>query len=381
VIVALALLFTLLAPQADSAGEARRVDGRVTRGLRTAQQPLAGQWVVLHRVGPDRSGPLDSIRTGANGRFSFRYHLSGDSAAIYFATTSFGGIVYPTSPFRGQIVSGDDAMITVFDTTSGPVAIKIGGRHLIVGAPNANGRRPVGEVYDLQNDSTVTLIAKDSVTPVWIGHIPASAVAFQINSGGDIAAGAIARNGSSVGLFAPLSPGIRQLAFTYELPSSAFPLHIPVERPTGVLEVLIQEPTARVQGPALREVPPQSAEGRVFRRFLAQDVPASVVLSVDVPEVVAAQRNKVYFAVGGVVLLSMIAALIVAARRSKPTPLTSRPPTESRAEVLVRELASLDDEFERTSNASDEARQGYEHERARLKRQLADALEAERQRA
>ena len=36
----------------------------------------------------------------------------------------------------------------------------------------------------------------------------------------------------------------------------------------------------RVEAPALREVPSVSAEGKVFRRFLAQDVPASGVLRV-----------------------------------------------------------------------------------------------------
>jgi hypothetical protein len=379
VIVALSLVAALLGQVVDSAGSPRRVDGRVVRGLRTAQQPLAQQWVLLHRVGHDRAGPLDSVRTGPDGRFSFRYRLSGDSGAIYFATTSFGGIVYPTSPFRAPVVSGDDAMLVVFDTTSGPVAIKVGGRHLIIGAPNASGRRPIGEVYDLENDSTVTAIARDSVTPVWTTHIPAAAVAFQLNANGELAAGAISRKGTTVGLFAPLSPGIRQVAFTYELPPGAFPLRIPTERPSGVLEVLVQEPTARVQGVALREVPPENAEGRVFRRFLAQDVAGNAVLDIDVPEVVTTQRNKVYIAVGAVVLLSMAGALVFAARRRRPA--VAAVPVETRAQVLLRELASLDDQFERTSNANDGTRESYERERTRLKRELADALEAQRQQA
>jgi hypothetical protein len=383
VIVALSLLLAMAGQATDSSGggAARRVEGRVIRGTREAEQPLVGQWVVLHRVGHDRSGPLDSVRTGPNGRFSFHYRLSGDTAAIYFATTAFGGIVYPTSPFHAPVITGDDAMIVVFDTTSGPVPIKIGGRHLIVGAPKANGRRPVGEVYDLQNDSTVTVIAKDSVTPVWTTHIPPSAVDFQINSSGELAAGAVSHTGTDVALFAPLSPGIRQLAFTYELPPSAFPLRIPVERPSGVFEVLVQEPTARVQAPAFREVPPQSAEGRVFRRFLAQDVPANIVLSVDVPEVITTERNKVYVGVGVVVLLSMIGALIFAGRRSNAAGVALPVVAETRSQSLVRTLASLDEEFEKTSNASEAAREHYTRERSRLKAQLAGALDDERRRS
>ena len=385
-IVALSLFLALQGiqvQQVDTAAAPRRVEGRVVLGLREGQKPIPGQWVVLHRVGHDRSGPLDSTRTSASGHYSFRYRPSGDTTALYFATTSYGGIVYPTSPFRGPFVSDDDAIITVFDTTSGPVAIGVSGRHLIIGAPNANGRRPIGEVYDLENDSTVTAIAKDSLSPIWTAHIPTSAVAFQINTNGELAAGAITRNGPNVGLFAPLSPGLRQLAFTYELPADAFPLELPVERPTGLFEVLVQEPTARVLGGKFREVPPQTAEGRVFRRFLGEDLQGNVVLTVDVPRMIGAERNKIYMAVGIALLTAMIVALFYAARRARPALAASMaatvPVPESRSAVLVRNLAALDEEFEHAPQGDNERRATYERDRAALKQQIADALAAERQ--
>jgi hypothetical protein len=353
------------------------------RGTRTAQQPLANQFVVLHRVGRDKSGPLDSTRTTATGAFTFRYRPTGDTSAIYFATTSYGGIVYPTAPFRSSVVSGDEASIIVFDTTSAPIPIKVGGRHVIVGGPQANGRRPVGEVYDLENDTTVTAIARDSVTPIWSAEIPAAATGFQLNTNGELANGAVSRRGTTVGLYAPLSPGIRQVAFTYELPSSAFPLTIPANRPTGVLEVLVQEPTARVAAPALREVPPANAEGRVFRRFLAQDVPPSGVLRIEVPSISVSTRESVYRVVMYVLLAAMGIALVLAFRRGRravplpavaPTPIAS----ERRSQVLVREIAMLDENFERAGAADDATRSDYQTNRASLKQQLAEALAAER---
>ncbi|HVX39645.1 MAG TPA: hypothetical protein VHB25_08730 [Gemmatimonadaceae bacterium] len=363
---------------ADST-QTRRIDGRVVRGTRAGQEPVANQWVLVHRVGPDRQGPVDSTRTNAAGRFSIRYPVTGDSTAIYFASTSFDGIAYFTAPLRAPVVSGDDATITVFDTTSGPVAIKVGGRHLVIGAPQPNGRRPVGEVYDLQNDSTVTAVARDSVTPVWSVHIPAQAVDFQLNTSGDIAAGAVRHAGSAVGLFAPLSPGIRQFAFTYELPSDAFPLAVPMERNTGVMEVLVQEPTAKVSGAKLREVAPVSAEGRTFRRFLGQDLGASTVLQIAEPHVVGPEREKVYVGVGIAVLAAMLAALVFAARRPRLRARPVRPaPAEPRSQVLVRTLATLDESFEQTPAPDAATRADYEARRASLKRELADALAAER---
>ena len=54
-------------------------------------------------------------------------------------STTYGGVAYFTSPLRdAERVAATTRRLTVFDTTSGPVAIHVGGRHIIVvGAPNA----------------------------------------------------------------------------------------------------------------------------------------------------------------------------------------------------------------------------------------------------
>lgn len=365
----------------DSTAALRRVEGRVLRGTRKGDVPVAHQSVVLHRVGPDRAGPLDSTRTNATGDFSFRYRPTGDSSAVYFVSTSYGGVAYFTPPLRGAVVRGDDARVTVFDTTSGPVAIKIGGRHLIVGTPLPDGRRPIGEVYDLENDSTVTAIARDTLNPVWSTHIPDAAIGFQLNRGGDLAPGAVWAHGTNVGLLAPLSPGIRQLAFTYDLPASAFPLSIPIARPTGVLEVLLQEPQAHVTGTGtrLRELAPVSTEGRTFRRLLAQDVASNAVLRVDVPRVVTAQRERVYEGVAVAFSLAMVVALIFSLRRARPRRVIVPARGERPSQALARAIADLDLDFQRASSSDDDSRATYSERRAALKAQLADALAAERQ--
>ena len=43
---------------------------------------VPGAWVTLHRVAPDSSGPVDSVRADAGGRYSMRYKpLGGDAGA------------------------------------------------------------------------------------------------------------------------------------------------------------------------------------------------------------------------------------------------------------------------------------------------------------
>lgn len=359
---------------ADSVSPLRRVTGRVVLGTRDAQKPVRDAWVVLHRVGSDRAGPLDSMRTAANGGYSFRYRPTGDTAAIYFAAATHGGIAYFTAPFRSLVVGVDEATITVFDTTTGPIKITTAGRHLIIGGVQPNGHRSIGEVFELQNDTTVTLIARDSV-PLWTTHIPPNATGFALNSRGDIAASAVTQRGSVVGLFAPLSPGMRQLAFTYELPSSAFPINIPVERPTGVLELLVQDPSARISGGDLSEIAPVSADGRTFRRFQAQNVEGNDVIVIDLPQIVGRGRLTVIGAIAGAIIVAMLGALFVAINRRRGT-VAVRAREESPAEALMRDIALLDAEYQRTSPRTDAERDAYLAQRAALKARLSDALAA-----
>ena len=90
-------------------------------------------WVTLHRVAADSSGPVDSVRTDANGRYSIRYKPAGGDA-VYFASSTYSGVAYFTAPLPPRDATGDDGEITVFDTTSAPVRIQTRGRHLVVSA-------------------------------------------------------------------------------------------------------------------------------------------------------------------------------------------------------------------------------------------------------
>jgi hypothetical protein len=153
---------------------------------------------------------------------------------------------------------------------------------------------------------------------------------------------------------------------------------VPAEQPTDVFELLLQEPTAKVTGAQTREMPAVSTEGRVFRRFLVNNLPATAVMQIDVPRLIGVEREKVYAGVGVACVFAMTIALVFAARR--PTSWASlaaraaRPP--ARVDVLLRAIADLDADFERRSPAADTMRTHYEAQRAALKSELAEALAA-----
>jgi hypothetical protein len=268
------------------AQQASSVTGRVVKPGGDSVVAVRDAWVTLHRVGTDHAGPVDSTHTNESGGYNFSYRRTGTEDAIYFVSSSHDGVAYFSHPLNPGRESGDDAEIVVFDTTSRRVPVTIRGRHLIVSRPNSDGVRTVTEVFELSNDTSVTRVSvNDSPAgAVWSSIIPASARG-PVVADGDIPAAAVQFADSRALVYAPLAPGMKQLAFHYDLPEDAFPLHVPVEQGAVVLEILVEDPSATVSGARLRPVAPVAIEGHEFRRYLAADVPANAVAVVSVPEV------------------------------------------------------------------------------------------------
>lgn len=246
-------------------------------------EPVSGVWTVLHRVGPDSAGPLDSTRTDTRGRYAFSYTRTGSPDAVYFVSATHGGVTYFTVPLAFSNVSGDPAEIVVFDTTSRRLPITVRGRHIVVSAANAGGLRPVTEVFELSNDTTVTLVSPGtSSAPTFSALLPEGAREPKVDQG-DIPAEAVSFDGGRVRVVAPLPPGVKQLAFSYLLPASEFPLSVPAGAAIDVYEILVEETRGTATGAKLAEQAAVSSEGRTFRRFLAQEVPANAVAVIDIP--------------------------------------------------------------------------------------------------
>ena len=304
------------APAARAVPPTRRVTGRVVHPEGQRLAPVGGEWVTLHRVGSDTAGPVDSMRTSSDGQYAFTYHPWGASDAVYFVSASYDGVAYLSQPLTEAVVTGPAAEITVYDTTSRTVPLRVRGRHLVVGAPNANGLRAIIEVFELSNDTSVTAVSPSSTGdhPTWSIALPEGARQFAVGQG-DVAADAVGVIGGRVSVFAPFAPGLKQLSFSYALPASAFPLVRAMPAGAIVLEVLVEETGAQVSGPGIREVAPVAAEGRTFRRFLAQDLPAGAAVRITVPVVASGRRTVYITAIAIAVGVVMLGALGVAFTR------------------------------------------------------------------
>ena len=340
--------------------------------------PVSGAWVTLHRVAPDSSGPLDSVRTNANGRYTVRYQPFGGDA-VYFASSLYGGVAYFTPPLPESDAGGDATEITVFDTTSAAVPIRTRGRHLVVSSSEVSGRRTLVEVFELSNDTSVTAVAGAARRATWSTATAPNAADFQVGQS-DIGGNAVAFRDGRALVYASLSPGIRRFAFSYSVPASDFPLTVPVADSVGVFEILVEDPGASATGGGLAEQQSVTLEGRSFRRFLAQDVPPKAVVTIDLgaPTGQGGSRFVIAPVLGAAAI--MILALAFALTRRRPGATTrasaAREPVED-AESLARDIADLDDAFARVANPSDADRDAYRVRRAALKARLTSALAKE----
>lgn len=384
----------------------RRVRGRVVTPRDSMPVGVPGVWVTLHRVGRDAAGPLDSVQTGGDGRYAFTYRPRGAPEAVYFVSASKGGIAYFTSPLHGAVVAGEAAELMVFDTTSRAVALTVRGHHVIVARPDGAGAREVLEVFELSNDSSVTAVPPvGSPRGVWTTALPRGATRFTVRESGDVPPDGLVALGGVATLLVPVAPGLKQVAFSYRLPPAALPLRVPVARPTGVLEVLLEEAGGGASGAGLRQVAPVALEGKTFRRYVAQDAPAGTTIDV----VAATGGGRPWPRVAVPVLLvvvggGMAVALLgtgrrrarpgtSAARMAAPVPRGRVPhvevphvevppievPREGRGtprtrEALLAALAALDDAFAARGDESPAARAAYEAERRALKAELATVL-------
>ena len=365
--------FAGAAGAAGAQGTERSIEGRVTLpGATSAGNPVAGAWAVLHRVGTDAAGPLDSMRTEANGAYRFRYRATGDSQAVYFVSTSRGGVSYFTPPVRERVVTGGLADLLVFDTTSAPIPILVRGRHLIVTAPDsATGRRrTLIEAYELSNDSSVTRVARGRAGITFDAALPAGVDSITPGQG-DVSSEAILATDGRMRVNAPLAPGIKQVTFSYDLPAATDPIELLVEKATTVLEVLVEDANAQVAGAGLVGVDPVQIEGRSFRRFLAQDVAAAQTFTVSVPPSASSRQLRLMLivtAVGAAMLLGF--GMLV--MRGGPRGFARR--RDDDPEALALAVAALDGSYDGIAAPTEQQKAEHYLARARLKGRLSAAL-------
>ena len=245
------------------------VSGRIVRTVPGDTVPASGVRVVLHRIGQTVQGAIDSLRTPADGRF--RFGLVRDTAALYLVSARYGGIEYFSDPISLDSTATPPALTLLVADTSSTVPVDLAGRYLVIGAPDPQRHRTMVDLFVLRNPGTVTRVARDSMTPLWSAVLPAGATSHRVaETGSEVSAQAVQFRGDTMLVFAPLSPGLKQLLVEHLFPAALSQVSVPLGEGAAQLQVVTEEPGVIVTGAGMRRAESQVIDDRPLARWVGQ---------------------------------------------------------------------------------------------------------------
>jgi hypothetical protein len=264
------LVATLVLLAAPAAAQERAVvSGRIVRPIPGDTVAAPGVRVVLHRIGRTVQGALDSLRTAADGQF--RFGLVRDTAALFLVSARYGGIEYFSDPITFDSTATPPSFTLLVADTSSTVPVDLAGRYLVIGAPDAQRSRTVVDLFVLRNSGTVTRVARDSLTPLWRAILPAGATSHRVpGTGSEVSPQAVEFRGDTMLVFAPLSPGLKQLLVEHVFPAGLTQVSVPLGEGAAQLQVVTEEPAAMVSGAGMRRAESQVIDGRSLARWIGQ---------------------------------------------------------------------------------------------------------------
>lgn len=346
--------------------------GRVLHVRGADSTPVAGAIVVAHKVGA-QTGPMDSMRTRADGTFRFRV-AAPEHGAVYLVSTKYSGVGYFSPPVPADSSAPAPIVLGVYDTTSTGPPLAVTMRHLIVSKPGSDGNRSVLDIIDVENRDVRTRIGKDSTVAVWTMRLPRDVAAPQVGEG-EIAPSAVRFEGGAMLVSAPFPPGGKEVVAMYLLPGSGHRLAVPIDQPTARLEVLAED-SQSVQPAGLSAAPPFTLEGRTFLRFVADSLAPGAEPAVrfagSAPALGGRRFSWLVIAAAG---LALAGGAVLALRRRAAAPPAGAGPAAARQasrETLLAQIVALDERYagREAATAPDEWR-SYRARRAKLKQELA----------
>ncbi len=293
-----------------------QVSGQVLYGPR--DRPLANASVVLHQVRMrGQGGPMDSTRTGASGRFTLTIPRV-DSAAMYVVSSWYAGIAYFSEPVARGRPAVTLQPIHVYDTASTGPRVLVERRLVTVARPSKDGTRGVLELLELKNPGPATRVTSDTARPNWVGALPRGVIQFEVGQG-DLSGDVAGQRGDSVIVVGPIPPGDpKQLTYSYTLPGTTAQVTIPIDQPTGELDLLLEDTATAVAGPGLEPGGVQVIEQRRFATYRGRGLAPPTTIELVFPRGSLRAQSLVPYVVG-LVALVLAGGLVVGLRRRPST--------------------------------------------------------------
>lgn len=253
---------------------APRQDSAVLSGrLLVSGLPADTGTVVLHRVTPEVSGPIDSVRVGPGGGFHF---VLGSLDApglgeVLFASHRFDGFLYFGPPIgeAGQLDAPYE--VEAFPARQVPpegIELPLAVRNLFV-EEGPEGWR-VTDLFEIGNDSAHTWVPAGPDAVVWRIPLPPTAFAVRVAEG-DTGPGTVVFEDGELRVRSAIPPAGRLVVVQYDLPG--IEATIPLPGRTGAFELLVREPAPSLRVRGLVSEPAIELEpGSVYRRWRGADL-------------------------------------------------------------------------------------------------------------
>ena len=273
---ALVALLTLVAAAPAVAQQRVVLSGRIVRLAAPADTVgVAGARVVLHRVSTATQGPLDSVRTAPSG--GFRFATPRDTTGLYLISASYAGIEFFSDAIRLDPVRTPEPVTLLVSDTSSVQPVRLTGRYVVIGAPDSDRRRTIVDLFVIQNPGVVARVSPDSLTPTWRAVLPGAASHRVPDAGSEISPQAVEFRGDTVLVFAPISPGTRQLLVEHAIAATERRFAVPVGPDSVPMQMVTEEPGATVLAGSLDKAESQVVDGRPLERWTGTPVGGSTV--------------------------------------------------------------------------------------------------------
>ena len=334
---------------------------------------VAGVRVLLHRVGDDAQGVVDSVISAADGGFAVRFLV--DTTALFLLSARFAGLEYFSTPLATDPGRPDTLVVIAVADTSAAQPVSLVGRQIVITRPESDGTRSVLDLMEIANAGPATRVGRDTLSPAWAMPLPAGIIEFHAGPG-DGGIDAVERQGDALAVLSPIPPGSKQILVQYAIPAGVEEFTVPLADSLGRLEILVEESGATVQGTTMTLAETRDVEGRTFHRWSGAPEPG--VIGVTLPDTGRAARWTLMGLVAAVGLGLGVAAWLIARRRYPSSGGVAEPEAAgATAAELAAAAAALDARYrDREADTPNAEWQAYRAERARLKAAIAEALAA-----
>lgn len=377
-LIASSLFLTAGRPESPTLAAATgRIDGVVVNGT-NGHGPPQGVQVTTH-VFRDRTKIHErTATTDSGGRFTVEA-LETTTDFAYFPIVEYGGAsYYPERPLTFDEVAERSVQIKVFEPTTSDAGIAYDRVNmLILGVDGA--AMTIMEMGAIVNSADRTLVGEPSggatgtTLRFWL---PSGAM--QVSAQAGISPGSLISTPDGFATTDPVTPGRRELAFSYQLPLTGPALDLTRRQvyPAAQLNVYAPDNGIVVTSPRLTLQGNSDLGGQRYQMYSTQSLEAGSLVALRLTGLPARPRLgflQIGLAVVGATTALFAAALLVfVRRREKATNAPGRVDvsTDARFSDLVAAIARLDARYDGGELASEP----YLEERARRKSELVEQL-------